>query len=138
LIDPFAVQVDLLEGIMQDPEARIERHASDMHGYYADEEALQRLIDSRQDPIHYETFESKVPEEYGQLKFCMSKLYPGVVGDEFFMTKGHYHTTIETGEIYLCLKGKGLMMMKLSNGTCRWEEFTAGRLVYVPPYWANR
>ena len=34
------------------------------------------------------------------------------------MTKGHYHTTRETGEIYLCLKGRGLMMMKLSDGTC--------------------
>ncbi len=138
LIDPFGIQFDLAEGIMRDPHDHIERRASDMHNYYAREEALQQLITSQHDPVHYETFESSVPEEYGHLKFCVSKLYSGVVGDEFFMTKGHYHTTRETGEIYLCLKGEGLMMMKLSDGTCKWEEFVAGRMVYVPPYWAHR
>jgi glucose-6-phosphate isomerase len=54
------------------------------------------------------------------------------------MTKGHYHKVLETGEIYLCLKGRGLMMMKLSDGSCRWENFAPGRLVYAPPYWAHR
>ena len=48
------------------------------------------------------------------------------------------HTMLETGEIYLSLKGQGLMMMKLPDGTCRSEEFVPGRLVYVPPYWAHR
>jgi hypothetical protein len=28
--------------------------------------------------------------------YCISKLQPGLVGDEFFMTKGHYHTVVET------------------------------------------
>ncbi len=138
LIEPFGVQFDLAAGIMRDPHDCIERHASDMRGYYADETALEQLITAQRDPIHYETFESKVPEEYGHVKFCISKLYPGVVKDEFFMTKGHYHTTIETGEIYLCLQGEGLMLMKLPDGTCRWEEFQVGRMVYVPPYWAHR
>ena len=54
---------------------------------------------------------------------------------ECFMTKGHYHATIETGEIYLCLRGRGGMMMKTADGQCRWEEFVPGRLVYAPPYW---
>jgi glucose-6-phosphate isomerase len=138
LIEPFGVQFDLAEGIMRDPEEHNVRHASAMRGYYADEGALERLIASEGDPIHYETFESRVPEENGHVKFCISKLYPGVVGEECFMTKGHYHTVQETGEIYLCLKGEGLMMMKLSDGACRWEEFVPGRLVYAPPYWAHR
>ena len=138
LIDPFSVQFDLVEGIMQNPQDQIARHASDMRGYYADEVALEHLIAAQNDPLHYETFESAVPEEYGQIKFCISKLYPGVVGEECFMTKGHYHTVPQTGEIYLCLKGQGLMMMKLSDGTCQWQQFVPGRMVYVPPYWAHR
>jgi glucose-6-phosphate isomerase, archaeal len=138
LIQPFSVQLDLAEGVMADPHARIARNASDMRGYYADGQALERLIESQGDPVHYETFESSVPEQYGHVKFCISKLYPGTVGGECFMTKGHYHTVLETGEIYLCLKGLGLMLMKLSDGTCRWEPFEPGRMVYVPPYWAHR
>jgi glucose-6-phosphate isomerase, archaeal len=137
LIEPFGVDFDLIQGIMHNPHECIARRASDMHGYYADEAALERLI-AAGDPVHYETFEWNVPEEYGQLKFCISKLYPGVVGDECFMTKGHYHTVLETGEIYLCLRGLGLMVMKTSAGDCRCEEFRPGRMVYVPPYWAHR
>lgn len=138
LVDPFGVQFDLAEGIMLDPDDHIVRNASDMRGYYADEGALERLVASEEDPIHYETFESSVPEEYGHVKFCISKLYHGVVGEEYFITKGHYHTVLETGEIYLCLRGQGMMMMKLSDGTCRWDEFVPGRMVYAPPYWAHR
>ena len=93
---------------MLDPHERIVRRASDMRGYYADEEALERLIAAQDDPVHYETFESPVPEEYGQVKFCISKLYPGLVGDECFMTKGHYHEVPQAGEVYLCLTGRGL------------------------------
>ncbi len=136
-LDPFGVQFDLAEGVMRDPRSHLVRRASEMRGYYLDEAALERIV-AAGDPVHYETFESPVPEEYGQVKFCISKLHPGLVGDECFMTKGHYHTVVQTGEIYLCLKGRGLMMMKTSDGRCRWEEFVAGRLVYSPPYWAHR
>ena len=138
LIQPFAQQFDLSEGVMCDPRERIVRRASDMRGYYADGDALEALIAARQDPPHYETFECPVPEERGQVKYCISKLYPGTVGDECFMTKGHYHAVPATGEVYLCLRGRGLMMMKTADGQCRWEELTPGRLVYAPPYWAHR
>jgi glucose-6-phosphate isomerase len=137
-LEPFGVQFDLVRGIMQDPQDHLVRRAAEMRGYYADETALERLIADHDNPIHYETFESPVPEEYGQVKFCISKLYPGVVGEECFMTKGHYHAVLDTGEAYLCLAGQGLMMMKTADGTCRWEEFAVGRLVYVPPSWAHR
>jgi glucose-6-phosphate isomerase len=109
-----------------------------MRGYYADAAALERLIATNNDPIHYETFESPVPDECGQVKFGISQLYPGVVGDECFMTKGHYHTVLQTGEAYLGLRGRGLIMMKTTAGECRWEELRPGRLVYVPPCWAHR
>jgi len=137
-IEPFGVQFDLAAGIMENPTAQIDRRASDMRGYYADEAALERLIAAQGDPVHYETFESPVPEQAGHLRYCISKLYPGVVGDEYFMTKGHYHTVLKTGEIYLCLRGTGLMMMKTAEGDCRWEAFAPGRMVYVPPCWAHR
>ncbi len=138
LMEPFRVHLDLAAGILHDADPPLVRRASVMRGYYADAEALERLIEAENDPVHYETFESPVPEEYGQVKFCISKLYPGTVGDEFFMTKGHYHTVLQTGEAYLCLRGRGLMLMKLSDGRCCWEPFSPGQLVYVPPYWAHR
>ena len=138
LIEPFAIQIDMARGVMRDPDAHNVRHGSDMCGYYVDPDALDRLVADRNDPVHYETFEKAVPEERGHLLFCISKLYPGLVGQECFMTKGHYHTVADTGEIYLCLSGIGYMMMKTSDGRCRWEPMSAGAAVYVPPYWGHR
>ncbi len=44
LMEPFGVQFDLAAGIMLDPHDHIVRCAADMRGYYADGEALERLI----------------------------------------------------------------------------------------------
>ena len=137
-MQPFGVDIDLVEGVMQRHDRVVTRKASAMRGHYADEGALQRLIDERNDPVHYEVFEKVIPEEYGQLVFCISKLYPGVVGEECFMTKGHYHTVAETAEIYLCIRGQGYMLMKTPDGNAALERMVRNRLVYVPPYWGHR
>lgn len=136
-IEPFAVSYDLAQGVMLNPKSHLVRRASDMKGHYRDHAALDRLV-AGGNPVHYEVFEVPVPHEYGHLMYCISKLHPGLVGDEWFMTKGHYHTAINTGEIYLALRGEGLMMMKTPDGQCRYERFEPGRMVYVPPYWGHR
>lgn len=137
LMLPFGLDIDLLEGTMSNPDNHLVRRASDMNGHYADQAALQRLIDAG-NPVHYEVFEMRIPEVYGQLLFCISKLYPGRVGDEFFMTKGHYHTVPQTAEVYLCLRGEGFMAMKTSDGKWDAQAMQRNRMVYVPPYWAHR
>lgn len=138
LIEPFAVGIDVVNGIMANPERITVRKASDMAGYYEDRSALEELISSGDDPVHYRVFETPVPEEYGHLMYCISKLEPGVVGNECFMTKGHFHTVEQTGEIYLCLQGEGYMVMKTSSGEARVERMRPSQMVYVPPYWAHR
>ncbi len=136
-IEPFGVDIDLDIGAMPGAAHHLVRRASDMRGYYTDEAALERLI-CQGDPVHYEVFETPVPEEIGHLMYCISTLQPGRVGDEYFMTKGHYHTCIETAETYLTLRGNGYMMMKTAEGRVCWEPMCRGRMVYVPPYWAHR
>jgi glucose-6-phosphate isomerase, archaeal len=134
---PFGVDFDLVHGIMKDPQAHTIRLASSMRGHYKDARALEALI-ARDDPVHYEVFEMKVPQEAGQLMFCISKTYPGTVGGECFMTKGHYHEMPGTAEIYLCLLGEGYMLMKLPTGESAFEKFLPGRMCYVPPFWGHR
>jgi glucose-6-phosphate isomerase len=137
LIDPYSVEFDIEQGIMKNPKNYTARKASAMVGHYKDAAALQRLIDTG-DPLHYEVFESLPPAEYGHIFFCISRLLPGKVGDEYFMTKGHYHTVAHTGELYLCLRGKGFMLMKTADGHFASQPFFRGNMVYVPPYWAHR
>lgn len=138
LYPPFGLAIDLEDGGMPEADNHIVRKASSMAGHYADAQALQRLIDEGGDPLHYEVFERRVPEEYGHLMYCISKLQPGQVGGECFMTKGHYHQIAGTAEIYLCLRGEGIMLMKTPGGQCAHEEMARGRMVYVPPFWGHR
>ena len=138
LMSPFTIDIDLDTGQMPGATNHIIRLACDMRGYYANPEALEKLIQEQGNPLHYEVFEVPIPENRGQLMYCISKLQPGKVGDEFFMTKGHYHTVAETAEIYLCLKGQGYMLTKTADGKWAAEEMLRGRMVYVPPYWAHR
>jgi glucose-6-phosphate isomerase len=137
LIQPYSVEFDLEAGIMKNPKNYTARRASDMRGHYRDAAALETLI-AGGDPLHYEVFESLPPEEYGHIFFCISRLMPGKVGDEYFMTKGHYHTVPHTGELYLCLRGTGFMLMKTADGRFASEPFHRGAMVYCPPYWAHR
>ncbi|OHB72961.1 MAG: hypothetical protein A2V70_17235 [Planctomycetes bacterium RBG_13_63_9] len=136
-MSPFCSDVDLAEGVMRDADRHLIRTASDMVGYYLNGAALQRLIEDG-NPVHYEVFEKNVPEKRGHVLFCISKLQPGRVGGECFMTKGHYHTIAETAELYWCLRGQGYLMMKNADGSCVLERMVRNRLVYVPPYWAHR
>jgi len=138
VMNPFYVDIDIDAGAMKNASNHLVRRASDMRGYYADEASLERLIAERDDPLHYEVFEVPVPEERGHLMYCISTLQSGVVGEECFMTKGHYHDVAETAETYLCLRGQGYMAMKTAAGTWQAEPMCRGRMVYVPPYWAHR
>jgi len=138
IFQPFGVDFDLAVGAMEEPDVHIVRKASSMRGHYQDSSALEELIRSGDDPLHYEVFEKNIPEQYGHLRIAVSKLQPGTVGRECFMTKGHYHEVEETAEIYLCLRGEGLMLMKTAAGQCEVLPMAPGRLVYVPPYWAHR
>jgi glucose-6-phosphate isomerase len=137
LMRPFGVDIDLIEGAMSEPDTHLVRKASDMKGYYSNSKALAELID-RGNPVHYEVFEKHIPEERGHLLICISKLYPGRVGEECFMTKGHYHTVLGTAEVYLCIRGEGLMMMKTTEGDWTTEAMRRNRMVYVPPCWGHR
>jgi glucose-6-phosphate isomerase len=137
LMLPWGIDIDLVEGTMREADRVLCRKASDMRGYYQDEAALERLV-AQDDPIHYEVFEKDIPEEHGHLRICISKLYPGQVGEEYFMTKGHYHTISGTAEVYLCLRGQGCMVMKTADGNCVTLPMKRNRMVYAPPHWAHR
>lgn len=134
---PFGVAIDFTTGTMEDADRIVIRRASDLRGYYADAEALEALI-ALCDPVHYRVYEKAIPEEKGHLLFCMSVLEPGQVGDEYFMTKGHYHTVSGTAETYLCMRGRGFMLMKTCDGPWDAQPMEAGRLIYAPPDWAHR
>lgn len=132
----FTIPFDLKTG-MSAAVATGKRHLSDMKGMFADARAEAREIEAG-DPLIYEFYSLTAPNHGGDLAFGCSIVYPGKVGDEYYMTKGHFHTILETGEVYYCLSGHGYMMMENPEGDWRCLELTAGRSVYVPKRYAHR
>lgn len=133
----FTIDFDLVTGMSKSDAQSSVRHVSDMRGMYADEEAFEALI-ADSDPKVYEFYEMGAPETEGDLAFGTSITYPGKVGNEYFMTKGHFHTILETAETYYCLSGEGYMLIENPEGDWSAQKISAGEMVYVPPRYAHR
>ena len=114
------------------------RFVSNMVKQFNDTAAAEEIVKSGDQPI-YDFYElDQIPETGGDLKFGTSIVFPGKVGDEYFMTKGHFHTLLDTGEVYFCLSGQGAMLMETPEGEVSLIEMKPGEAVYVPPRWAHR
>ena len=74
----------------------------------------------------------------GGLFWGISHIYPGTVGDEFHMTKGHIHQKRETGEYYWGLQGEGLLLLVFEDGSYELENVAEGSLHYIPGNTSHR
>ncbi len=134
---PFTYTIPLPSAIPSRADNHIQRRLSDLRGQFFDQEAYQKMLDEEDTPL-YDVYEIRVPEVVGELLQGISIVHPGKVGNEFFMTKGHFHSVLETSEVYYCLKGEGFMVMETPEGETAVEALTPGKVLYVPPRWAHR
>jgi glucose-6-phosphate isomerase len=72
------------------------------------------------------------------LFFGCTFLQPGTVGDEYFMTKGHFHSTIDTAEFYWGIRGEGILLLMGEDRSIRAERVVPGSLHYIPGCIAHR
>lgn len=134
---PFTFTLPTPDIIPSRVDHHIERRLSAMRGQFLDQVAYDRMI-AKDDPLIYEVYEVKRPEVAGEFLLGISIVHPGKVGDEFFMTKGHFHSVIDTAEIYYCLRGEGYMVMETPEYETSVEALSPGKVLYVPPRWAHR
>lgn len=134
---PFRFQLPQIGGIPSAYDRLTIRRLSSMKNIYQDTTACDALI-AQGDPLLYEVYEIRRPENVGELLHGVTVLYSGKVGSEYFMTKGHFHAVLETGEVYYCLQGAGRIVMGTPEGDWNVQTFHAGDVVYVPPRWAHR
>jgi len=80
-----------------------------------------------------------VPEgTEGGLFWGTTLIEPGRVGDEYFMTHGHFHVKRDRGEYYSCIEGRGMLIM-MDTARRTWAEGMApGSLHYIPGNVAHR
>ena len=132
----FLVDFDLVTGLSK-AAAPSERRLSKMKDMFHDTDAAAQILEI-EDPILYRWFELGAPERAGDLAFGVTILNPGKVGDEYYMTKGHFHTMLETAEVYYTLSGEGYMIMEDPEGDTQEQPLSKGQVIYVPRRYAHR
>ncbi len=109
----------------------------DLNGYFADEGSY-RQMDLAQ-VIYRVQFYLPVDEgTEGGLFFGNTTIYPGKVGKEYFMTKGHFHLQLNRAEFYWCISGKGMLILMDQQRHCRAIKMEPGSLHYIPGFTGHR
>jgi glucose-6-phosphate isomerase len=105
----------------------ITRRGDDLAGHYLE----------RPDPdaVIYEVYEA---EPVGGACLALTVIKPGKVGREYHMTKGHYHEDPQAGELYFCLKGRGMLVLQTRDGNTAEIALEPGSAASIPPGWAHR
>jgi len=116
---------------------KIQRYLHNVQRIFADQKSVKEILQT-DNPLIYEVYELDLPEKEGHLIYCLSVVYPGKIGKEYFMTKGHFHLRRDTAEIYLGLKGEGYLIMQTSEGEFYSLKVIPGTIAYVPPFWGHR
>jgi glucose-6-phosphate isomerase, archaeal len=113
------------------------RTIENMKGIFRDETARQSL---NQDAVVYRV-QGVYPVgegEEGGLFWGTTFVEPGMVGDEYFMTKGHFHANRGRGEYYLTVSGRGALILMDENRRTSFESMHPGTLHYVQAHTAHR
>ncbi|MBC8081506.1 MAG: glucose-6-phosphate isomerase [Gorillibacterium sp.] len=112
------------------------RCIKDLKGVFADDVAWN-LMDSDKAVYQVEVHD-RCGEIEGGLLFGISLLYPGKVGNEYFMTKGHFHKKLDRGEYYWGIQGAGLLVLMDEERRTWTEKVFKGSLHYITGHVAHR
>jgi len=138
IIKKTEVEVDFKTGLLSGkPVIMQTRTIADLMNVFADEQARLALP---QDQLAYEVqLYLPVPEgTEGGLYFGNTTIYPCKVGNEYMMTKGHFHAKGDRNEYYLGVKGSGYLLLMNEKRESWIEPMTAGSLHFIGANLAHR
>lgn len=113
------------------------RRIGDLSGIFKEEKIVEGIPS---DTLVYEVY-SYLPLEEGSpggLYFGLTRIFPGKVGQEYYMTKGHFHAERNTAEYYWGVKGEGMLILMNSDRNIWCERMFPGSLHYIPGGVAHR
>lgn len=136
LTEPYEVLTNLEKGSMTSPAKRTIVRLRDLRPFLRRRDLIVK--DAEADRIIYWYYECSQLNESGQLNFGITTITPGIIGDEYHFTRGHYHTNPNAGEVYLTTKGEGILLTQSTNGKTREINLNPGLTAYISPGWAHR
>lgn len=134
---PVTVQIDTRTGDFSPCMEKIDRTVSTLAMMFYDQSAVKALIDSG-DPVVYEIRYYPFITSKSDMALGTTMINPGKVGDEYHMTKGHFHASDDQPEIYYCVQGEGVLQMETRDGDYQVAPWKAGTITHIPPHYAHR
>lgn len=135
---PTSIHLDLATGTLSgEGVTESARTIGGLAGYFRDE-AARAAMDQETLVYSVQSFEPEPEGKPGGLCCATTALQPGLVGDEYFLTRGHYHWDEDLPELELVISGHGLMVLMDCTGATWTEELRPGALLHVPPSVAHR
>ena len=113
------------------------RKLKEIPGIFADEKAYAEM-DQDQRAYTVQAWLPVADGTQGGLFFGASTIYPGKVGNEYFMTKGHFHSLGDRAEFYWGVQGKGMLILMDRDRNTWAEEVYPGSLHYIRGEIAHR
>ena len=136
--EPGVGFVDIQQGALKGASNRYVKTFRELDGLYEDKTAFDALLKTKADDIAYEVTDYKPSANSGDMIIGVTRMEPGKVGREYYMTRGHIHAKPNRPEMYYGESGKGVMLLESPAGDIRAIEITARAMIYVPPYWIHR
>lgn len=113
------------------------RRLTHLKDYFSDRQTVREVL-AKDDPLIYEVWEVEYAGPGRGLSYGMTRLFPGTIGNEYFFTRGHFHSGDLGDEMYVVNSGKGVLLLSTRDGYCETLDLTAGQMVYVPSHLAHR
>lgn len=106
------------------------RKLKDLEGFFQDEKTMKQM-DTEQTVYKVQTWLPVKEGTPGGLFFGTTNLMPGKVGNEYFMTKGHFHFKSDRAEFYWGVQGRGMLILMDRDRNTWAEEVYPGSLHYI-------
>lgn len=138
LREPGVCHVDLSAGALRGATNRYIKTYRDLSGLYEDQAAFARLLAEKGNATAYEVTDYKPSANPGDMIIGVTRMEPGRVGREYYMTRGHIHARPNRPEMYYGEAGHGIMLLESPGGEIRTVEIQPRTMCYVPPFWIHR
>src|ERR1019366_7111711 len=136
MVEP--IRIDFATGALSGAGIQeVVRTLGQLEGLFRDAGAW-RSLDPQTLVYRVQAFQPIPDGQPGGLFWGSTFIEPGLVGDEYFMTKGHFHALRDRAEYYVTARGEGALILMDENWRTRFEPMRAGSVHYIPARAAHR
>jgi glucose-6-phosphate isomerase len=134
---PVTVQLNVPDGSFLPCMETDSRKVSDLSKMFSDQKAVDEIIQAG-DRLVYEIRYYPFITHNSDMALGTTFILPGKIGNEYHMTKGHFHEANNQPEVYHCVLGEGFLQLMTIEGeyvSVPWKKDT---ITHIPPQFAHR